>query len=742
MASSPATLSPRSGSMGSAVSGGGDVHHNPSLEWNEFPCFPSSYFVLEEIGTGATAAVYRAKITDSASKFFNEIVAIKFVDLENVSSSLEEIQQETLVMRSLVHPNVVPLYVSFVGPGPAPPAKPESGDAEPSPKQAPKGHFLWMVMPYIAGGSVLNIMRWGHSEGLDEPQLIAIIRDTLKALVYLHRDGKVHRDVKAGNLLVTADGTVRLADFGVASPLRKDAESWGTVMGSAAGKAKPQQSGLTTPQAQRNTFVGTPCWMAPEVMEQVHGYNTSADIWSLGITALELAHGKAPFAKYPPMKVMLMTLQNDPPALDSEADKKRFSKALRDVVDECLQKDPSKRPTAAKLLEKPLFQIKGDTPAAAKKAAASAPPAGDSLDPSPVRTPAAVAAAAQLAKTLVEPLPSLPERVRRMREREGRSMALAEAKRREEGGGGGSAEDAKGKDGSSSPAKGISGWNFDVVGIKAEAARQDQDAAASLGSIPEGVPSVPGAQNIPQVGKLRKPPQQRGRFALYDDDDDAPPLEGESPPRVSRQMTSSSAGVSSGMAQAWAQGTPQHAQQQQQQQKPPHQPKVVEKGRFLVVEETDEEAASSDQKKPALKTSTSLKNVGNESNKVPSRPLSPCSSSSEDFLHENSAAGRAGGSTHGGVALTHAVDSVRAKSFGRDGVKLAEEERIVAERITRNPAVQAMLDLDKLVRKLAEENARLRLRNVELERRLNALENAQQEREEALSQIENSDDDD
>ena len=141
MASSPATLSPRSGSMGSAVSGGGDVHHNASLEWNEFPCFPSSYFVLEEIGTGATAAVYRAKITDSASKFFNEIVAIKFVDLENVSSSLEEIQQETLVMRSLVHPNVVPLYVSFVGPGPAPPAKPESGDAEPSPKQAQSIHW-------------------------------------------------------------------------------------------------------------------------------------------------------------------------------------------------------------------------------------------------------------------------------------------------------------------------------------------------------------------------------------------------------------------------------------------------------------------------------------------------------------------------------------------------------------------------------------------------------------------------
>ncbi|KAL6012250.1 hypothetical protein ACLOJK_002728 [Asimina triloba] len=211
-------------------------------------------------------------------------------------------------------------------------------------------------MPYMAGGSCLHIMKAAYTDGFEEVIIATVLREVLKGLEYLHQQGHIHRDVKAGNILVDSRGAVKLGDFGVSAYLFDSGDR----------------------QRSRNTFVGTPCWMAPEVMEQLHGYDFKADIWSFGITALELAHGHAPFSKYPPMKVLLMTLQNAPPGLDYERDKK-FSKSFKQMIAMCLVKDPSKRPSAQKLLKHSFFKQARSTDYFFRKILEDLPTLGDRL---------------------------------------------------------------------------------------------------------------------------------------------------------------------------------------------------------------------------------------------------------------------------------------------------------------------------------------------------------------------------
>ncbi|KAK9275480.1 hypothetical protein L1049_022747 [Liquidambar formosana] len=237
----------------------------------------SDYKLLEEVGYGASATVFRAIYLP-----FNEVVAVKCLDLDRCNSNLDDVRKEAQTMILIDHPNVIRAYCSFV-----------------------VERNLWVVMPFMAEGSCLHLMKIAYPDGFEESAIGSILKETLKALEYLHRQGHIHRDVKAGNILLDTNGMVKLADFGVSACMFDTGDR----------------------QRSRNTFVGTPCWMAPEVLQPGSGYNFKADIWSFGITALELAHGHAPFSKYPPMKVLLMTIQNAPPGLDYDRDKK-FSKLL------------------------------------------------------------------------------------------------------------------------------------------------------------------------------------------------------------------------------------------------------------------------------------------------------------------------------------------------------------------------------------------------------------------------------
>lgn len=268
-------------------------HHTELVHLNA----TDRYELTEKIGQGGFGYVYKAVDNTTGAT-----VACKLINLDDASDELEDVQQEISVMSNCNCSQLTKYYTSFLS-----------------------GSQLWIVMEYLEGGSLSDLLV--DSGPLDEPTIAYVMRELLTALVYLHGERKIHRDVKAGNILVSAVGGVKLADFGVTGQ-------------------------LTESVGKRKTRVGTPYWMAPEVISET-SYDASADIWSVGITAMELADGKPPYASsLHPMQAIFYIPKNPAPVLDGP-----YSPEFKNFIAACLQKDPSSRLSAASLLKHPFMLV-------------------------------------------------------------------------------------------------------------------------------------------------------------------------------------------------------------------------------------------------------------------------------------------------------------------------------------------------------------------------------------------------
>ncbi|XP_007464785.1 PREDICTED: traf2 and NCK-interacting protein kinase isoform X8 [Lipotes vexillifer] len=270
---------------------------------------PAGIFELVElVGNGTYGQVYKGRHVKTG-----QLAAIKVMDV--TGDEEEEIKQEINMLKKYSHHrNIATYYGAFI-------------------KKNPPGmdDQLWLVMEFCGAGSVTDLIKNTKGNTLKEEWIAYICREILRGLSHLHQHKVIHRDIKGQNVLLTENAEVKLVDFGVSAQLDR------TV-------------------GRRNTFIGTPYWMAPEVIACDENpdatYDFKSDLWSLGITAIEMAEGAPPLCDMHPMRALFLIPRNPAPRLKS----KKWSKKFQSFIESCLVKNHSQRPATEQLMKHPFIR--------------------------------------------------------------------------------------------------------------------------------------------------------------------------------------------------------------------------------------------------------------------------------------------------------------------------------------------------------------------------------------------------
>jgi len=259
---------------------------------------PTQLFMdMKKIGEGAAGEVFVATSRSDGKK-----VAVKKMALNG--ESLKLLITEISIMKSSHHDNVVDYIASYI-----------------------VEEQLWVVMEFMGGGCLTEVLEQFANVKMTEGQIALVCLETLKALCYVHSLHRIHRDIKSDNILLNDEGEVKVADFGYAAQ-------------------------LTQQQQKRNTVVGTPYWMAPELIRG-HDYGVKVDIWSLGIMAMEMAEGEPPYMEFPPLRALFLITTKGIPELKEP---NKWSAEFRSFVSMCLNKEVEDRPDGPALLKHPFLQ--------------------------------------------------------------------------------------------------------------------------------------------------------------------------------------------------------------------------------------------------------------------------------------------------------------------------------------------------------------------------------------------------